>query len=159
MLMQIDGTFIFVVISFLVFLFIIKTILYHPITKVIDERDNFYTKNSKMESESKLKSKNLLDEKENTLKQARHKAGELIKNVTSEAKNKSEEKIKEVKQNLLNETELNKTNLENESIEAKKEIKGEMNNIVKQIIHKVLNQDVDIHLEDENISKYLKING
>ena len=71
MLMQIDGTFIFVAISFLIFLFIIKAILYRPITKVLDERNKFYEKNSKMELQSKEKSKNLLNEKEEMLKNAR----------------------------------------------------------------------------------------
>ena len=57
MLMQIDGTIIFVIISFLIFLFIIKKILFQPITKVIDERNKFYAKNSKIENDSKEKSK------------------------------------------------------------------------------------------------------
>ena len=37
MLMQIDGTFVFVIISFLIFLLIIKAILYRPFTKVMDD--------------------------------------------------------------------------------------------------------------------------
>ena len=53
MLMQIDGTFVFVVISFLIFLFIIKAILFNPITKVIEERNKFYDKNANTEKSSK----------------------------------------------------------------------------------------------------------
>ena len=101
MLMQIDGTFIFVVISFLIFLVIIKAILFHPISKVLEERDNYYAKNSKMESESKQKSKALIEEKEQTLQQAKKEAGELIKNTSWEAKKQSEKKIKEANPNLV----------------------------------------------------------
>ena len=62
MLMQIDGTFLFVVISFLIFLFIIKKILFQPITTVIEQRDKFYAKNLKTETETKEKSKLLTEE-------------------------------------------------------------------------------------------------
>ena len=85
MLMQIDGTFIFVAISFIIFLLIIKAILFNPITKVIDERNSFYAKNAKMETESKEKSRALLDEKERALKSSRIEASNIVKKTTQEA--------------------------------------------------------------------------
>ncbi|MBQ8847839.1 MAG: hypothetical protein IJ003_02745 [Candidatus Gastranaerophilales bacterium] len=157
MLMQIDGTFIFVVISFLIFLVIIKAILFHPISKVLEERDNYYAKNSKMESESKQKSKALIEEKEQTLQQAKKEAGELIKNTSWEAKKQSEKKIKEAKKQAQEEIENNKQNLQKESHDAKCALRAEMNGIVKQIASKILSQDIEVNLEEEKINEYLKI--
>ena len=157
MLMQIDGTFIFVVISFLIFLFIIKTILFHPISQILEQRDNYYAKNSKMESESKEKSRALIEEKENALKQSKAEADNIIKETTSQAKKQSALKIKEAKQSVQQEFEANKNNLIKESVDAKNAVKSEMNAIVQQIVSKVLSQDIEINLDEQKINEYLKI--
>ncbi len=157
MLMQIDGTFLFVVISFLIFLFIIKSILFSPISKILDEREKFYAKNLKMESESKEKSKNLLEQKDLALKESKKQAGEIVKQASQEAKSASALEIKQTKQEVQNLVELNKQNLEQEAKTAKSEIKKELNSIVNTIVSKVLREDLNINLSDEKINKYLNI--
>ncbi|MBQ8636181.1 ATP synthase F0 subunit B [bacterium] len=157
MLMQIDGTFLFVVISFLIFLFIIKKILFQPITKVIDERNNFYAKNLKMETESKEKAKNLLIEKEEKIQQTRNEASNILKETNEQAKKESELKIKEAKKEAANKIEENQNNLNQEQFNTKCEIKTEISNIVKSMISKVLGEETEINLEEERINKYLKI--
>lgn len=157
MLMQIDGTFLFAGISFLIFLFIIKNILFNPIAKVMEERENFYAKNSKMESESKEKSKNLLEQKESALKDSRKQAGEIVKQASKEAKDKSALEIKQVKQEVQELIELNKQNLNQEVYNAKTEIKQEVNAIVNTIVSKVLCEELNINLSEEKIGKYLNI--
>lgn len=157
MLMQIDGTFIFVAISFLIFLFIIKAILYRPITKVLDERNKFYEKNSKMELQSKEKSKNLLNEKEEMLKNARIEAANIVSNASADAKNKSESDIKKTKKDALEKIENDKNTLLEESKKAKEEARSEISNLVSIIAQKVMNEDIEINLDEEKINEYLKI--
>lgn len=157
MLMQIDGTFLFAAISFLIFLFIIKNILFNPINRVISERDNFYAKNSKMELESKEKSKILLEKKECALNESRKEAAQIIKNTSDEAKALMAQKIKQTKQDLNLSIEANLKTLEQEKATAKAELKGEVNSIVSKIISKVLNENVEINLPEEKIKKYLEI--
>ena len=157
MLMQIDGTFIFVVISFIVFLLIIKAILFNPITKIIDERNSFYAKNSKMEADSKEKSRALLDEKERALKSSRKEASEIVKNTTQEAKEQSALKIKEVKKETAILIDKNKSQLDELSKQAKNEARKELNLIVQSMVSKVLNEEISINLNDEKINQYLNI--
>ncbi len=157
MLMQIDGTFIFVVISFLIFLLIIKAILFNPITKVIDERNSFYAKNSKMEAESKEKSRILLDEKEKALKSSRIEASNIIKKTTQEAKEQSALKIKQAKQEATMLLDKNKTQLDELSKNAKNEAKKEINLIVQSMVSRVLGEQVSIDLKDDKINQYLNI--
>ena len=45
MLLEFDGTFIFALISFIIFVLMMNIILYKPITKIMDERQKFYDKN------------------------------------------------------------------------------------------------------------------
>lgn len=157
MLMQIDGTFIFVVISFVIFLFIINAILYRPFSRAIEERDEFFDKNSKTQQESKEKAQALLDEKENLLKKTRSEAGEFVKKASEDAKNQGEIEISKIKRETSKKIEENKNTLQNEAQSAKQEIKSEISNIVKQITSKILNEDIEINLDDEKIGRYLKI--
>lgn len=157
MLIQLDGTFILVIISFLVFLFIIKAILYRPIAKVIDERNNFYAKNSKMEFESKEKSKALLKQKEEALKDARSEASKLISQTSVQAKEESENRIKQAKKDVQVKIEEHSNTLLKEHIQTKHDIKPEIANIVNSIAKKVLGRELDLSLEEEKINQYLKI--
>ncbi|MBR5305029.1 MAG: F0F1 ATP synthase subunit B [Candidatus Gastranaerophilales bacterium] len=156
-MLAINGTFLFAVISFLIFLFIIKAILFHPITKVIEEREKFYAKNLKTEFDSKEKSKALLEEKERLLSEARKEASNILSETNETAKKQSEEILKEVKAQTIDKIEQNQNELNEETKMAKIEIKNEVTNIVGSIISKVLKTDVEINLEEEKINQYLKI--
>ena len=157
MLMQIDGTFIFVVISFIIFLLIIKAVLLNPISKVIDERNSVYAKNSKMETESKQKSRALLQDKEKALKNSRKEASEIIKKVTQEAKEQSAVKIKQAKEQTALLADENKAKLDELSKQAKIEAKNELNSIVQSMVSRVLCEEVSVNLSDEKINQYLNI--
>lgn len=157
MLIQLDGTFIFVVISFLIFLGIIKWILFHPFEKVISEREKFFEKNLKTEEESRQKSKDLILERDRKIKSSRAKAGEIIKQTSLKAQNLGEKLIKNVKKEVQKELDENKKSLAQSSINSKKELKSEVNNFVKSIVSKVLNEEVEINIEEEKIEQYLKI--
>ena len=156
-MLDINLTFILALISFLVFLAIIKAVLFEPITKVIEEREGFFAKNLKMETESKEKTKALLKEKEELLAKTRSEASDIIKEASDSAKKQGEEIVKKAKAQVLEKTEENKKLLEQESINAKFEAKDEIRNIVKTIASKVLDEEVEITLQDERINQYLKI--
>lgn len=156
-MLTIDGTIIFVIISFLIFLFIIKFILFQPITKVINEREKFYAKNSKMETESKEKSKALLEEKETKLNEARKEATNILNSTSEKNKKENEIILKEAKKEALEKIEQNQNTLNKEKQNAKNEIKNEIQNIVKSIISKTTGIETDINIEEEKINQYLKI--
>lgn len=155
MLMQIDGTFIFAAISFLIFLFIIKTILYAPFSKIIDERQNFYDKNSKLEKESKEKSKKLVDEKEQAIKASRLEASDLIKEASKEGKEEQAKKLDEIKKEIKSKIEENNKNLTQQTNTAKEEIKKEVNSIVGSIISKIFKEQISVDIDEEKINKYI----
>lgn len=157
MLMQIDGTFIFVIISFLIFLLIIKAILYQPITKVLSERENFFAKNSKMEQDSIKKAKELIEDRDNKIKKSRLEAGEIIKTTSFEAKQKGSKLIKQTKKEVQKEIEENRINLEQQSFESKKELKAEVRGFVQSIVSKILGEQVEVDIDEAKINEYLKI--
>jgi len=110
-----------------------------------------------MESESKEKSKALLEQKETMLNEARLEATNILSSTNEEAKKESEASLKEVKIQALEKIEQNQNQLNEEQKTAKNEIKNEIRNIVKSIVSKILKEDVEINLEEEKINQYLKI--
>ena len=157
MLIKLDGTFIFVAISFLIFLLIIKFILFHPFAKIIDERGKFIEKNLKTEEESKQKAHDLIVERDRKIKSSRAQAGEIIKQTSLKAQNEGEKLIKSTKIEVQKQLEDSKNALKEESKASKNELKNEVNSFVKSIVEKILNEKVDISIEKEKIEEYLKI--
>ena len=157
MLMQLDGTFIFVVISFLIFLLIIKFILFHPFTKIINERNELLEKNAATEKESNKKAQDLIIERDRKIKSSRAESGEIIKNATREAKNAGEKLIKNTKKEVQSQLEESRKELVKQSIDSKKELKSEVRGFVKSIVSKILDEEVEIDIEESKIEEYLKI--
>ena len=157
MLMQIDGTMLFSIISFLIFLTIIKFIVLRPISKAIENRDNYYFKNSKMQQDSKQKSKTLLEQKEQLLNISRDEANKILKDTALASKLENEAQIKEAKKLAKDEIEKNLSDLNIQSENAKFEMKSQIENVVKSIVSKILSQETEIELDENKINQYLKI--
>ena len=155
--MQIDGTFLFAAISFLIFLVIIKFILFNPITKVLEERENFYAKNSKMKNESNEKTKALLEEKEIALKKSREEANEIIKEANLSAKLENEFQIKEAKKEANRNLDEHNLKLNEQSASVKQELKQEVSNFVSLMVSKILKEEITVNVDEEKIKKHLKI--
>lgn len=157
MLMQIDGTFVFVVISFIIFLIIIKAILFHPITKVLEQRDSFYLKNKKMEDESNEKVCALLKQKDEAISKTKEEASNIIKATLEEAKKESSLEIKRTKQFVKDKIFKNEEELKNEKQKAKEELKNQISFFVSSIVSNVLCEKTDIVLSDEELRENLNI--
>lgn len=156
MLIQIDGTFIFASISFIIFLIIMKLILFKPLSTVIDEREKFYEKNRHTVGESKQKAQKITQEKEQELSLTRAGAANLIKEVSIFANKNKDETIKNAKKEAGHTLNKTKEELGVQSENAKEELKGEINNFVKQIAFKVLQKDIEINLDEEKINSVIK---
>ena len=157
MLIQLDGTFIFAIISFLIFLFIIKAILYRPISDILEKREKLFEENSEKEKELKEKSEALIKDKENKIKQARSEACELIKEIVEASNANRSNIIKQTKHEVRRQIEENRNNLERSMVSSKKELKNEVSGFVSLIVSKILNEHTEINIEEEKINKYLNI--
>ena len=86
MLLEFDGTFIFALISFIIFMLIMNVILYRPITKIMEERQKFYDKNKKTVMESKKKAEDILGEKQDKILTAKLAAANMLQNTQDKIK-------------------------------------------------------------------------
>ncbi len=157
MLMQIDGTFVVAFISFLIFLFLIKVILYQPITFIINKRENYLKQNDILKDEQIQKAKALIEQKEQKIKETKKEANEQFANEIETIKQLSLNSLNDAQNEANKIIETNKNQLDRVMILVQNEIKNEMNDIVKSIVSKVLRQEVQIDLDENKINEYLNI--
>ncbi len=157
MLMQIDGTFIVAFISFLVFLILIKLILFRPITDIIEKRQAYLEKNELTKAQTSDKIVQLKQEKENKLNIARQNANELYTSEVEKYKKEIDYAITSSQDEAKKTLEINKNKLLDESRLAKSEAKEEIVQIAKLIASKILKEDIEIKDNDNKIEEYLGI--
>lgn len=107
MLLEFDGTFIFALISFIVFVTLMNLILYRPVTKIINERQKFYDKNSKMALESKQKAEDVIKNKEAEILNTKLEASKILSSAQESAKSNKETALGAKKNEVQNKLRLN----------------------------------------------------
>ncbi len=144
--MEFDATFLIVVISFLVFIFIMNKIFYAPILNIMQERqklvENNFTsaKNTTEETNKKIKYRN--DE----LEKSRDSARQKVAQESQKLKQERSHIISEYKNELFENISKQKENLKNSAIEAKETLKDSIVDIAKDISDKLLGDDINSEL-------------
>ena len=100
--MEFNATFFITAISFIVFVFLMNTILYRPLEKIVDEREKLITENYNKANELNSEAKNMLEKKAFEIAQAKAKAKNDIDLEYNKDYEKSGNKIREEKENSLN---------------------------------------------------------
>lgn len=159
MLISFDGTFIFAALSFVIFMFLMKYVMYKPLAKVIDERQEYFEKNDKTVVETNEKTKDVLENKEKEILKAKGEASNLIKETSDLANKKREEAVSKAKASAKDTLENTRILLNIQSKKAKEELRGEVENFVNAIASKVLEKEMHFHLEDSKIDTIVNAKG
>lgn len=148
MLLEFDGTFIFALISFIIFVLIMNVILYRPILKIIDERQKFYDKNKETVLQSKKKAEDILANKEKEILNAKLEASDILQSAQNKIKQNKESTIKNKREEISKKLESNDIILENDKKQAKEELKNEVETYVQMTVSKILDSDAsDIKID------------
>ena len=109
--MEFNATFLISTISFIAFIFIMNAILYKPVLKVMEERDNYIKANKDAADEHKKHAESLIEDKNNRISEAQVQSRDIVaaKNeaikeerakVLADAKNSTEKYFHEQKESL-----------------------------------------------------------
>lgn len=121
-MLELDGTLLVAIISFIIFAFIMNEVLYKPIIKILEERKAFIDNNARKEKELLDEVQKISDQKQSELAQARAKATAYVaegsekykqqqKNETDEFAKLQKEKAEDEKLKLKQEAELSEKEL------------------------------------------------
>lgn len=157
MLLEFDGTFIFALISFIIFVILMNLILYRPIVKIMDERQKFLNKNDDTVLKSKQKAADILKQKDSEILGAKLEASDILSKNKEELENRKESIISDKKNEIKEKTDSFIQNLYDGKNEAKLNLKHEVNDFVKMSVSKILDTDIDnINISEDILNKAME---
>ena len=160
MLLEFDGTFIFALISFIIFVLMMNIILYKPITKIMDERQKFYDKNKNTADLSKQRTDEVLKNKEAEILSAKLEASNILQTVQNNAKVRREELLRIKKEEHKNKLINLEKQLVSDNNNAKTILKDQVSEYVMIAVSKVLDEDMNnigsINIDDSRIDSILE---
>lgn len=139
-LITINETMVVIVVSFLIFLFIINRILFRPLQKVMEDRDDYMENLQKDTSDMEREIIQLADQLAEKESAARLDAQALRKEVENNGRDSAADIHQSVRNEVLDLNKKNMAEVEGQIIQARKHLHSEAEALVTGIMEKVLNR-------------------
>ncbi len=136
--MEFNGTFFVTIISFILFVFFMNKMLYSPVRKIVNERNNYIQGNYDKAAENNQKAEELSKNREEKLVEAKDDAREKYNELLSEYKNERADIVNNAQNESNAELNVAYEKLNNVSNEAKEGLKSHMTDLANDIVEKVL---------------------
>ncbi|MBN3962097.1 F0F1 ATP synthase subunit B' [Nostoc sp. NMS8] len=133
-----DATLPFMALQFLLLAALLNAILYKPLTKVLDDRDNYIRTNTLESRESLAKAERLAAEYEQQLADARRQSQATVEAAQLEAKKITAEKIAEAQKEAQTQREQAAVEIEQQKQEAFRTLEQQVDALSRQILEKLL---------------------
>jgi len=136
-------TLFFTVLNILILYFILKKILFKPVTKFMNTRSDKIKEALKMAEETRIKVEKMEEEHQSRLKKAKKEGEELIKSYEAKAKKAQDEIIAKAKEDSAKLIENTRNELEVEKEQLLISLKTEISDLVLEASEKILNKNLD----------------
>src|SRR5574344_1060235 len=146
--MEFNAKFFVSAISFIIFTILMNIILYRPLEKIVDEREDFISKNYTDATDADNKSKSLLQDKADKLAKSKLDAKSLITEKTKDANSQYDKVTKEDKDKNNKFVEDKKTELAKASDETEQAMSNEIVNLAQMISDRILKENIPISKEE-----------
>ncbi len=137
-MLEIDGTLIVAMISFVIFMFIMNIVFYQPILKIMQERKSYLAENSRESFEAEKKARELIEERNSELKSARVEAAEIINSGTERLKFEHKEKISSLASQIESEDLKRSEGLASQVQDAKNSLSGTTDELAEAVTRTLL---------------------
>ncbi|AFY42525.1 F0F1 ATP synthase subunit B' [Nostoc sp. PCC 7107] len=133
-----DATLPFMALQFLLLAALLNVIFYKPLTKVLDERDNYIRTNTLEAKERLAKAERLAQEYEQQLAEARRQSQAAVETAQAEAKKITAQKIAEAQQEAQAQREKASIEIDQQKQEAMRSLEQQVDALGRQILEKLL---------------------
>ncbi|MBG1271867.1 F0F1 ATP synthase subunit B' [Nostoc sp. WHI] len=133
-----DATLPFMALQFLLLAALLNVIFYKPLTKVLDDRDNYIRTNTLEARERLAKAERLATEYEQQLADARRQSQATVEAAQVEAKKITAEKIAEAQKEAQSQREQAAVEIEQQKQEAMQTLEQRVDALSRQILEKLL---------------------
>ncbi|WGV24538.1 F0F1 ATP synthase subunit B' [Halotia branconii] len=133
-----DATLPFMALQFLLLAALLNVIFYKPLTKVLDDRDNYIRTNTLESRERLAKAERLAQEYEQQLADARRQSQATVEAAQAEAKEITALKIAEAQKEAQAQREQAAVEIEQQKQEAMRSLEQQVDALSRQILEKLL---------------------
>jgi F-type H+-transporting ATPase subunit b len=141
-LFDFDGTLPLMAIQFILLTVVLTFILYKPVSKVLDERENYINGNLTTASDKLIKADELYKEYDEQLKEARVKAQAIVAQSEKEAKDAVASEITQARQDAAKLIERTNKDLETQKSLALQQLETQVDELSQLIKEKLLGKEV-----------------
>lgn len=143
-MLEFNGTLVYLVVSFLVFMFLMNRIFYSPMTKIRNQRQDYLDEQKSIVSNNSAEIENLTSEHLKKITEARISATEIVAKANDTANANRSEIISSKKSEVNVKFEENKTQIELEKEKAGEQLRNEVVTLAQAISSSILKEDVSI---------------
>ncbi|BAZ48090.1 H+-transporting two-sector ATPase subunit B/B' [Nostoc sp. NIES-4103] len=133
-----DATLPFMALQFLLLAALLNVIFYKPLTKVLDDRDNYIRTNTLDAQERLAKAERLTQEYEQQLAEARRQSQATVEAAQADAKKITAQKIAEAQREAQAQREQAAVEIEQQKQQALRELEQRVDALSRQILEKLL---------------------
>jgi F-type H+-transporting ATPase subunit b len=133
-----DATLPLMALQFLLLAALLNAIFYKPMTKVLDDRDNYIRTNNLEAAERLAKAERLTKEYEQQLGDARRQSQATVEAALAEAKKITAEKIAEAQKEAQAQREQASVEIDQQKQEAMRSLEQQVDALSRQILEKLL---------------------
>ena len=148
--MEFDATFLFSIISFIVFVLIMNRIFYAPVLNIMKQRQTFVDNNFNSAKEIRKVVHQKVQIHNSELEKTRDEARTRVASESKKYKQESSKIIADYKAELFDNVKKEKENLKNSALEAKEVLKDNVVDIAKSISGIILGAEVDSEKIDKS---------
>lgn len=138
-MLQFDATLIFVMISFIVFMILMKAVYFDPILKIRAERERKLTDDQEAARQFALDYERIYAEYQASLQNARKEAHTLIQEMRQQAKSSALEALQQARTEAQSESDKQMAELNEWRDTTYRQLEGERETLTRAIISKVTN--------------------
>jgi F-type H+-transporting ATPase subunit b len=137
-----DATLPLMAVQFLLLAVLLNAIFYKPLTKVLDERDNYVRKNESDARERLAKAQNLIKEYEIQISDARRESQSVLEQAQADAKAITAEKMAQAQREVQAQKEQAAQEIEAQKQAAMSSLEQQVDALSRQILEKLLGPEL-----------------
>ncbi|MEW5859568.1 MAG: F0F1 ATP synthase subunit B' [Cyanobacteriota bacterium] len=137
-----DATLPLMAVQFLLLAAVLNVVFYKPLTKVLDERDDYIRSNEMGARERLAKAEQLAKQYEQQLADTRRQSQALIANAQADAQKIGAQKVAEAQQEAVAKREQASLEIGQQKQEALQSLETQVDELSRQILEKILGQQL-----------------
>ena len=158
--MEINATILVSTISFIVFVFIMNSILYKPVMEIMEKRQKYIDDNKNEAQKHREKAQELLSEKETKVADAQRKSRDIVAAKAEALKEEKNKVLNDTKQSVGEYFAEQKNSLAKQKDEVTDNLKGDVADLANQLTTKLMGEGVAFNpLNEQEVNEVMKKNA